>query len=671
MSDFSSLTGKFRIRKEAPQDPAAKVTKRPRESLACNQCKRAKIRCDRRTPCSSCTRKDEAAICSYQRISPGSSHSATAEDRLAHLESLVKDLMQNQNLRRPGINPAPAEDHSTEDPGVADQGLEEGRYVGSTHWSAILDDIQELKVAVARREDVPEPSLSLSPSPESNKESIIFGSPSDFPLEQVMDQHLPPKVEVDRLVAIYFQGENFIIPFIHTFQFQRQYRAFWAEPTQVNPLWLSMLFSICAVSTLIRGTIGIYPALREEVITESCQFLAASEKCLVRGEYHRPQPLVLEALIMFAQCKNMQSLDPSREAGAMFGMVVRMAYEMGYHRDPDSLGSFSPFEGEMRRRFWSLCKQVDLMVSFQLGLPSNICLENCDTKSPRNLTDSDFDVDTKVLPPSRTEDEPIGLLWFIVKDRQMVSFYKVCRDALSFHEKSHAEILQLDSEIRRMFTTIPNILRTRPLADSIADPPFLIMTRIYVEFIYLKSLCVFHRKYMTRGSQFSTDSCMEAGQRLVRLFIEIYTEFSPGGRLDGHRWMLTNFTMNDFLLGVMVLCLVVHIHRRDPQSSVTSSQAEESILPLLKQAHAICVEKSSASRDARYVSRAIAALLNGPVTRVSAPTLLVDHPNSNGMDGISLGWLDPFCIEDSNEGLNWGLLDSLLLNQPGEGAADG
>lgn len=34
------------------------------------------------------------------------------------------------------------------------------------------------------------------------------------------------------------------------------------------------------------------------------------------------------------------------------------------------------------------------------------------------------------------------------------------------------------------------------------------------------------------------------------------------------------------------------------------------------------------------------------------------------MDGISLDCLDPFNIED-NEGFDWGLLDSLLLNRPG------
>jgi hypothetical protein len=54
------------------------------------------------------------------------------------------------------------------------------------------------------------------------------------------------------------------------------------------------------------------------------------------------------------------------------------------------------------------------------------------------------------------------------------------------------------------------------------------------------------------GSRAPT-SCIDAGKKLVGHFIEILREFSPGGQLYMHRWMLTNYTMNDFLLGVMVL----------------------------------------------------------------------------------------------------------------------
>jgi hypothetical protein len=483
-------------------------------------------------------------------------------------------------------------------------------------------------------------------------------------METIISQYLPPKIEVDRLLAVYFQGETFIIPFIHIFQFQRQYRAFWEDPIVSNPLWLSMLFSICSAASMVRGTVGIAPTT-QDTFAEVSHFQDAAGKCLVKGEYHRPQRYVLEALTLYAHCINIQSLDPSREVGAIFGMVVRMAYEMGYHRDPDSLGSgstMSVFEGEMRRRFWALLIQIDLMVSFQLGLPSNICPENCDTRSPRNLSDSDFDEDTQVLPPSRSETEAIGLLWFIVKDRQMVSFGKVCRDTLSFTEKSETEILQLDGEIRRMYTTIPEILRTRPLADSISDPPFLVMTRIYVEFIYLKSLCVFHRKYMTRGNLFSTRSCVEAGQRLVSQFIDIYREFSSGGQLHRERWMLTNFTMNDFLLGAMVLCLAIHIRRKnlDPGQSVIDPTTADSILSLLSQAHAICIEKSLASRDARYVAQAIMATLNKQNQEPTSTEVKSQAPpsvsHSEG-DPFYLGWLDPFQAGDEGVGLDWSWLD--------------
>ena len=128
-------------------------------------------------------------------------------------------------------------------------------------------------------------------------------------------------------------------------------------------------------------------------------------------------------------------------------IAIRIACEMGYHRDPDSSGSFTVFEGEMRRRFWAACVQMDLMMSFQLGLPYNINLDNCDTKPPRNLSDSDFDADSQVLPPSRSEEEPTYMLWFIVRDRQIVNFSKVCQDALSLKEKTKTEVFQLDQDI--------------------------------------------------------------------------------------------------------------------------------------------------------------------------------------------------------------------------------
>jgi hypothetical protein len=99
------------------------------------------------------------------------------------------------------------------------------------------------------------------------------------------------------------------------------------------------------------------------------------------------------------------------------------------------------------------------------------------------------------------------------------------------------------------------------------------------------------------------------------------------------RWMLGNFTMNDFLLGVMVLCLVVHIRwKRGSDNSAIDIATENEVLSLLEQSHTICVEKSTTCRDARRVSHAIQLTLNGakspnglesipsPFTRASSAT---------------------------------------------------
>ena len=568
-------------------------------------------------------------------------------------------------------------------------------YVGSTHWSAILDDIHELKAVLGGSSEVQEAQELIEPKATASGREPIFGLSNDYSTQQIISRYLPSRVEVDRFLSIYFRGETFILPFIHSNHFQRQYRDFWADTEKVNPLWLSILFSICYVASLIGGETVPYHSSQNGLVTDRSILHVAAGQCLVAGEYHLPQLFTVEALMMYAHCKNLRSLDPSREAGAILGLVVRMAYEMGYHRDPDSVGSFTIFEGEMRRRFWAVCKQMDLMVSFMLGLPSNICLEDCDTKSPRNLLDSDFDVGTQTLPAPRSENEVTNLLWFIVKDGQMISFSKVCQDALSFTEKSEVEILQLDKEVRKMHSTVPDVLRARPLSESITDSPFLIITRLYVEFISLKSLCVLHRRYMTRGNIFSTRSCVEAGKSLVSSFIDMYKEFSPGGQLHAERWMLGNFTMNDFLLGVMVLCLVVHIRwKRGSQNSAIDATTESEVVALLEQSHAICVEKSTTSRDARRVSHAIRLTLNEakpsslpnmssrpflapPATTLGVqpvagekremdPTSLLLHSPYNYTQGYeaAFGLLDPFNFMGNDiESIDWTAFDPQNLEQ--------
>jgi hypothetical protein len=150
-----------------------------------------------------------------------------------------------------------------------------------------------------------------------------------------------------------------IQPFIHAQHFPQQYQDFWKDPSTVSPLWLSLLFSMLTITSMARDASNMSSSHAGSTGLSIPAFHVAAGQCLVLGNYHRAQPYAPEALVLYAYCVGLKNLDPSREAGVMLSMAVRLAYEMGYHRDPDVFGAFSVFEGEMRRRFWASCKQVD------------------------------------------------------------------------------------------------------------------------------------------------------------------------------------------------------------------------------------------------------------------------------------------------------------------------
>ncbi|KAJ7094874.1 hypothetical protein C8R44DRAFT_383203 [Mycena epipterygia] len=51
-----------------PEEPPKK--KRRRQALSCTECKRRKIRCDRRQPCEPCTKRGNADKCQWHVIEP-------------------------------------------------------------------------------------------------------------------------------------------------------------------------------------------------------------------------------------------------------------------------------------------------------------------------------------------------------------------------------------------------------------------------------------------------------------------------------------------------------------------------------------------------------------------------------------------------------------------------
>lgn len=277
------------------------------------------------------------------------------------------------------------------------------------------------------------------------------------------------------------------------------------------------------------------------------------------GDFTRPHKYVIESLLLYTQCKYMCSPEPVGELWMLFGLILRQALRMGYHRDPDHLQNISIFEGEMRRRCWAVLRQLDLLNSYQMGLPSSTQSLSSDTALPRNLQDSDFDESSTALAAARPETEATPMLYFLIKAGLMATFAKILKYESFSKVASVQKIAALDAEARQTRMAIPSPLKLRSMAQSFADTPDVIMMRANLEILFQKSICVLLRHNLTlRLPSIQTiDKCADASMMVLEVQVELHREAQPGGQLHEERWMLSSLNTTDFYLAAMILSLVL------------------------------------------------------------------------------------------------------------------
>ena len=360
-------------------------------------------------------------------------------------------------------------------------------------------------------------------------------------------------------------------------------------------------------------------------------FLARAGQALVTGRYQEAKPYSVEAVLLYGYCRYIQLDDPDTDAWMTMGISARLAMRMGYHRDPRHLGNISPFEGEMRRRVFSIIGTFDILLSFQNGLPAIIHEEECDTDLPSNLLDEDFDEDCKVLPPSRPPTDPTPMLYSRYKSQLVVIFRRVVRHALAIQTPPYEETLKLDSQLREMHANAPPSFRMKPLGSSFTDPVHTVLNRLNIEILYLKSLCILHRNYISHGRsnpalEYSQKSCTSAALQLLNHQVELHAESQPGGQFHTDKWMFSSFVSHDFLLAAMITCL--DLYESQPESGSTPQeelQARAKQYDVLRLSYDIWASRRAHSRDARRATSVLAVMLS-KVPRPNVPSTPVDVP---------------------------------------------
>ncbi|KAK0730548.1 hypothetical protein B0H67DRAFT_38279 [Lasiosphaeris hirsuta] len=603
----------------SPEDNFRVVRKRNRVPLSCYPCRTRKLKCDRSHPCSNCTKREgmDTLSCSYasptSRKKNQNQAAASPDDmqnRIDRLEGLVLSLMHGganidpssaaaaaNNATAAASNSSPdsgssarvdidrddegvmRDDEDEEDDSDIDDGLatslgvlkvdaDRGKsmYIGQEHWHVILSDIAEVKnYYAAHKKDLEnsyEKVLQSKPPTARDGPTFLLGATPATEVE--LRAELPPKSTVLTLCGRYFNSMDNAVNIIHAPTFHQQLRAHWQDPSKSQIMWLGLLYSVLCLAMLSYHKVGDEPPeWKGRTLELAAEYRLRTVQCLITGDYTKPVEYTVETMMLYVFGEYSSRWDADLGLWLITSLITRIAFRMGYHRDAKWFPTITPFQAEMRRRTWALVRMSDVMFSHHVSLPTMIYEHDCDTQLPHNIFDEEFGPESKVLPPSRPNAEPTTISYMIAKVRLCMELGNILQATGRVRNQVHYDdILQYDARLREVKVELPPHLKLQPL-EGTHDPLTLVIARFNIDILYLKIMCLLHRKYMSRARHnpryaHSRRSAIEASLETLRHLATLHRESQPNGRLRSIKWFVTSIATKDFLLPAMLIVLDLH-----------------------------------------------------------------------------------------------------------------
>ncbi|KAL5430514.1 hypothetical protein PMIN06_012527 [Paraphaeosphaeria minitans] len=401
---------------------------------SCVTCRRRKVKCDKKQPCSNCARaKTECVFPGPGRAPRKSRKPADGElmERLRRLEGVVLNLnaqveeheQQDAEREKNGnaVAGCPLGDAGVEQGGcpsgrdlagasvVSDnsvEGLEtrfgrlvvdEGRsrYINNSFWASLNNEVEDLKsILIEQSDDEDEPDSE--PTFSAQHQGFIFGYSST----SVDMLSLHPSPQHARIFwHIYKENVDPLVKVLHIPTFEPVLAEAILNPDKISRSLEPLLFAIYY---------GAVTSMSPKECTEHCaedrntllhRYRFGLEQALARANFlFCDEMIILQAFVVFLIL--LRRNDDARKIWTLTGLAVRIAQTLGIHRDGSHFG-LKPFDIEMRRRLWWQVCILDARSSEDHGCDPTIVEAQFDTKLPLNVLDTDIDPAMTEWPKER------------------------------------------------------------------------------------------------------------------------------------------------------------------------------------------------------------------------------------------------------------------------------
>jgi hypothetical protein len=179
---------------------------------------------------------------------------------------------------------------------------------------------------------------------------------------------MPEKIQADLLLDIYFECVDPVYPMIHRQTFYADYEHFWSLPRHEKDRSDTSLVSLILTMMATGTQFTTSTALRER--KQTAEFYAsAAHQALRTGSYlNKPTTRSIQAMVLITYF--LINDNHASDGWAFAGILIRQAYAMGLHRDPNIVcPDASIFEKQCRRKLWQAVLLQYTFLTVLLALP--------------------------------------------------------------------------------------------------------------------------------------------------------------------------------------------------------------------------------------------------------------------------------------------------------------
>jgi hypothetical protein len=179
---------------------------------------------------------------------------------------------------------------------------------------------------------------------------------------------LPDKLQADILLERYFECVDPVYPMIHRQTFYADYEHFWAlapnEKDKSDGNLVAMIFAMLAMGTQFVDTTP--PKERQQ--TAEFYVSAAHQSLRMSSYLNKPTIRSIQAMVLITYF--LINDNHASDGWAFAGILIRQAYAMGLHRDPNIVvPNATLFEKQLRRKLWQAVLLQDTFLTVLLSLP--------------------------------------------------------------------------------------------------------------------------------------------------------------------------------------------------------------------------------------------------------------------------------------------------------------